>query len=189
MFTVSARPRVMSYLIFPLVLNGIFLFGFYNFCLGVVMLLIGMTVWLKYLSTPNWRSILWLILIVTCGWFSHMLTWLFLGGFILLSLAVHAYCNRSVWPIRKSILAVLICHLPSLVCWLIYTIGNTATGKVEFKAVFVRLQEFVALRFSVLFPGAELDLARLFTIMIFMLLAVGIYNAYSNRTTFKPEKK
>ncbi|MGL5890319.1 MAG: hypothetical protein ACRC3B_10560, partial [Bacteroidia bacterium] len=57
MFVVSPRPRVMSYLIFPLVFNTIFLFGFYNFCLGVVMLLLGITAWLSYLPNPNWRKI------------------------------------------------------------------------------------------------------------------------------------
>ncbi len=189
MFTVSKRPRTMSYLIFPLVFNTIFLFGFYNFCLGVIMLLLGMTAWLKYLSNPHWRNLLLLILLFTCGWFSHILTWFFMGGFVFLSLVVDAFHHRSVWSIRKLLFAAFISFLPSLVCWLIYTTGMTEGGDTGYQKLSTRLQEFFEFKFSAMFPGAEYDLARLFAVMIFALLVVGIYIAYRFRKRGKPEMK
>jgi hypothetical protein len=189
MFAVSPRPRVMSYLIFPLVFNTIFLFGFYNFCLGIVLFLLGITAWLKYLSNTNWRNLLLLVFLFTCGWFSHILTWLFTGIFVFVSLTFLAFQLRSIQKMLKPLAAAFLSFSPSLVCWLIYTTGMTETGSTDYKPVTERLQEFLGFRFAVMLSDVEQALFALFVVMIIGLLIIGLYRYYQYRKYSKPGKQ
>jgi hypothetical protein len=189
MFVVSPSPRVMSYLIFPLVFNTVFLFGFYNFCLGVVLFLLGITAWLNYLSNANWRNLLLFGFLVTCGWFSHILTWLFTGVFVFVSLSFLAFQLKSLRQVLKPAVAALLSFLPSLVCWLIYTLRMTETGYTDYKPVSERLQEFLNFRFAVMLSDVEQGLFLLFVVMIIGLLVVGLYRYYQYRKYSKPEKQ
>ncbi|MCA6362312.1 MAG: hypothetical protein IM638_04700 [Bacteroidetes bacterium] len=115
MFVVSPYPRIMSYLIFPIVLSLVFQFGFYNFCFGVVFMLLGITGWLKYSSDIRWPYVLLLLMLFTAGWFSHQLTWLFTGLFVFVSLIIQAIRQRNFRQLLKPLIVAFISFLPSLV--------------------------------------------------------------------------
>jgi hypothetical protein len=177
MFVVSPMPRVMSYLIFPLVLNVIFLLGFYNFCLGVVVFLLGITAWVKYSSQLNWRNIVLLTFLFTLGWFSHQLTWFYTGVFVFTFLVYQAISGRSIRKMIKPTLAAFIGFFPSLVCWVIYTAGLPRNNVTVYQSVFERLDGFLNLRFATLYSNLESPIFGLFINGISILIVIGIYRA------------
>ncbi|MGL5891574.1 MAG: hypothetical protein ACRC3B_16910, partial [Bacteroidia bacterium] len=137
----------------------------------------------------NWRKIVVLVFLFTCGWFSHMLTWFFLGAFVFLSLSFQALKLKSFRQILKPLAVAFLSFLPSLVCWAIYTLRMTEGGYTEYKPVTERLQEFWNFKFATMLSEVEQAMFGLFVLMIFALLAVGIYRAYKHRKLGKPETR
>ncbi|MCU0433654.1 MAG: hypothetical protein MUC87_09400 [Bacteroidia bacterium] len=174
MFTVSPQPRVMSYLAFPLLYNVIFLFGFYNFCLGMVVMLIVINVWLRYQERPKLINAILLGIMITLLWFSHQLPWFFAGLFIFFHLIYQLILRKQFVPVLKKATVALLASLPSLICLAIYMSHNAGGSGVVYESVSNRWNMFSGGEIFKMFYSQEADLGKLFLLVVVIMLLLGI---------------
>jgi hypothetical protein len=86
LLSVAPDRPLMSYLIFPLSYSMFLNFGFYNFCISVIMLMFTLTFWIKHCNHPwSFRSFSLLTLLIAITYFSHILSF----GVLLILIASH----------------------------------------------------------------------------------------------------
>ncbi len=85
MSTISPKNTLYAFLIFPFTHSMFFFFGFFNFCMGILLLLITLNYWLRHGRQPGIRQTMILALLVAITYFSHIV----LFGLLLILIAVH----------------------------------------------------------------------------------------------------
>jgi hypothetical protein len=181
MFTVSPQPRLMSYLAFPIIYNGAFLFGFYNFCLGMVLMLVVMNLWLRFVAKPAWAGAIWLLIVLTLLWFAHQLTWAFAGFFIGCHLLYLLITQKQFSAVLKHALFAVAVSFPSLVFFIIYTAktgGNLAT---EYVTLSKRWSDFSDGSFMRLYYIQENTIGIYFLLLLIAMVVTGCIRYYRLR--------
>ncbi len=84
--TVSPKNTLFSFLIFPFTHSMFFFFGFFNFCIAILLFLITLNNWLRH-DHNTWprRHILMLAILVALTYFSHIVIF----GILLISITLH----------------------------------------------------------------------------------------------------
>ncbi len=178
MFVVSPYPRIMSYLIFPIVLTLVFQLGFYNFCFGVVFMLLGITAWLKYSPSTRWPNVLLLLVLFTAGWFSHQLSWLFTGLFVFISLTVKMIGQRNLRQLLQPLMIAVFSFSPSLIFFTIYTLGKSASTGFKFDPIATRLDFFFSMHSAHILTQSVKPLYELLAVIILAVIVIGVINTY-----------
>jgi hypothetical protein len=184
MFTVSPQPRVMSYFAFPVIYNVVFLFGFYNFCLGMVLLLIVLNCWLRYSIQPTRAGALWLLLTLTLLWFSHQLTWAYAGMFIGFHLLYQFISTKQAAIVIRRTAAAFAVALPSLICFGIYTVSGGGSSGTNYTTVAERWNSFSDGSFVRLFFTQENAIGIMFLLLLLAQLIVGGLRDYRLRKSY-----
>lgn len=182
-FLISPQPRFMSYLVIPFVYNLVFLFGFYNFCLGMVLLLLCMIAWLQLERNPKPIRILLLVLVFTATYFSHQVPWLFVGLFVGIRLLMHLAVSAHRKGFIRLLCFAFIAFLPSLVFMIIYNTYTTEGGSSFYVTIAERLLTFVQMDISVLFKDEERQLNQLIVLVFGVLLVTGLFQTLRHRKT------
>ena len=108
----------LAVLVFPLIYSVVFLYGFYNFCLSLVFLLLVLGYWRRHLAPtlPPAAAIWKLAGLVALLFFSHPLTYL-VSGLLLGLLLVEQVLRRQLasWAATgRAFGAVALAYLPTL---------------------------------------------------------------------------
>lgn len=83
---ISPENTTYSFLIFPFTHSMFFWFGFYNFCIGIILFFITLSYWIeKFESDFTWRKIIALSILINLTYFSHI----FVFGILLIVLILH----------------------------------------------------------------------------------------------------
>ena len=116
------RAGFLALLAFPLIYSSVFQYGFYNFCLSIVLLLVILGYWRLHLYQLGWapRRIaglaLWLLLLYFAHPLTYLVTGLVLGLFVLeqtwFSLVPEG--TRRADLLRSGLLSLLLASAPSL---------------------------------------------------------------------------
>jgi len=184
MFTVSPQPRLMSYLVFPLIYNEVFLFGFYNYCLGMVFMLVVMNSWLRFVTNPSWWRAWWLLIALTLLWFSHQLTWAFAGLFVFCHLLYLLITQKQFFSgLKKGIVALAI-SLPSLICLFIYMANGGGGSGMHFVTLSKRWSDFSDGSFFRIYFGQEDALGICFLLLLAALAVAGAVRHYLLRRSY-----
>lgn len=97
---------------FPFIYSVVLLWGFYNFCLSLVLLLVALGYWQRHAGRWRPTTILGLAAVLTLLYFAHPMSYL-VSGLLLGLLAVAGSGQR--WPARLRELGVLLlAYLPTL---------------------------------------------------------------------------
>ncbi len=95
--TINPRNAFLSFLIFPFTHPMFLFFGFFNFCLSVLLFIVTLNFWIKS-DQKNWnlkRGFL-LFLLIAFTYFSHILAF----GVLLITIAVHIL-TRLAWSLTN----------------------------------------------------------------------------------------
>ncbi len=86
MHTIAPKNYLFSFLIFPFTHPMFFFFGFFNFCVAVLFLLIALNYWLRQ-ANQHWnvKKVLFLTILVAVTYFSHIVIF----GILLILIALH----------------------------------------------------------------------------------------------------
>ena len=184
MFTVSPQPRLMSYLVFPVIYNVVFLFGFYNYCLGMVLMLVVINLWLRFVSKPVWSGALWLFIAITLLWFSHQLTWAFAGLFIGCHLLYLFITRKQFAAAVKMVLYAVGVSLPSLIFLIIYTVKGGGGSGATYAGFSKRWDGFTDGSFLRIYFIQENTLGICFLLLLAALVVAGGVRYYRLRRSF-----
>ena len=186
--TINPKNVIFSYLIFPFLYSFLFLLGFYNFSLGLVLLFVSLNYWLKNEgSLTSAKKILLLFLLTTITYFTHVfvfaLLMFFLGLHIFVNgmVAIFSRNSESIKDILKSALKKigLLC-LSSFIpisLFLYYFLSRGASGDsvfLEFSELIERLANIQSI------IGYNALLESVYTQKIFyVLVAITIISLFS----------
>ncbi|MFM9006946.1 MAG: hypothetical protein ACKORE_00010, partial [Bacteroidota bacterium] len=172
------RPPWMAWFVFPLLYNFTFLLGFYNFSLGLALLFIGISWWLKNadrrLTFKQWIVVgSWCLLL----YFSHLVV--FFIGMGLAGLITLFKKQDLRWRLRfKNAVVLVICSLPAVLLTLAYLLKSGSTG---FRGDVVYLpfnklwEDLCNSRMLIAYePQQELTLTRLYSQFLLLMLALGV---------------
>lgn len=107
--TIDPKKTIFAYLIFPFTQSTFFYLGFFNFCIGIMFLLITLTFWLRHQQEMQkpW-NLARLAILILATWFSHIL----LFGTLLMLIGLHIWVTHLIQMFEKrSHPAASIIHL------------------------------------------------------------------------------
>jgi len=91
--TVSPKQTLFSFLIFPFTHSMFFFFGFFNFCIAVMLFLVTLNYWLRHEHQAlKFRQTITLILLVSLTYFSHIVIF----GTLLIIMAMHIITRATM---------------------------------------------------------------------------------------------
>ncbi len=127
----------LATLVFPFIYSVVFIFGFYNFCLSLVLLLLVLGYWRRHVArpTPPVRSVGALAGLVTLLYFSHPLSYLVSGlmlGLFVLEQAL-GRPRASLPELGRMLLTVALAYLPTLplLGWYFWNKGTETAQPAE----------------------------------------------------------
>jgi hypothetical protein len=84
--TITPKHALFSFLVFPFTHSMFFFFGFFNFCMAILLFLVALNYWLRHESAP-WKikQTITLLLLVAITYFSHIVVF----GILLIAIATH----------------------------------------------------------------------------------------------------
>lgn len=102
-----------AWLIFPFIYSFTFISGFYNFCIGLPLLLIAVTYWLKVKDRLQMKHCITLALLFIALYFAHLLVFVIMGMIALLTL-LPSITSKGFKYISQKTFLLLIASLPAL---------------------------------------------------------------------------
>jgi hypothetical protein len=99
MQTISPKNTLYSFLVFPFTHSMFFFFGFFNFCMAILLFLITLNYWLRneHLAWSTKQTIV-LATLVAITYFSHIVIF----GILLIVIAVHIVTGSILSLLRKK---------------------------------------------------------------------------------------
>ncbi|MCC7050764.1 MAG: hypothetical protein IT239_03170 [Bacteroidia bacterium] len=91
----SPTNLLLTYFMFPFTYSFVFLMGFFNFSIALMLLFITLTYWIKHIETSfTFNKSVYLFLLLTLTYFSHI----FIFGILLFLISLYsaAYCLRNI---------------------------------------------------------------------------------------------
>ena len=97
--TISPKNTLFSFLIFPFTHSMFFFFGFFNFCMAILLLLITLNYWLRQGRQPmTVKKTILLSILVALTYFSHIVIF----GVLLILIAVHILTDATMGLLCKT---------------------------------------------------------------------------------------
>ena len=175
--------RLVSYFIFPFVYSFIFILGFYNFCLGLVLFFWTVGFWKRRSEMGiSAELVIKLFLLLTATYFSHLFMFgvtLAVLGLELITNFVTGYTKESTWNFRATGQKLLILGMAALLplaLTVLYLLNHQVGGSSESLPA-LELKEWVKNFRPVISIHQKIEEAystKLFYIFL-ILLAVAIY--------------
>lgn len=153
---IASDGRYYSYLVFPFTHTTFLYLGFYNFCLGILFLLIALIYWISHADAhfkTKHTAVLALLFLMT--YFSNPLLFLVLSAIIFIHLCVHSFYQknrRSVsWQISifYSKLMTLFAALILPLAFLFYFFFSRSTMQIHTWNTFDQLLRFLQLNYLI----------------------------------------
>lgn len=184
LLTIAPDRPLMSYLIFPLTYSMFLNFGFYNFCISVIMLMVTLTHWIKHCNHAwNLRSWAILAILIAITYFSHILSF----GVLLILIASHIISELITgkliyhrdWNsalnhfVRKSLI-ITSAALAPLILFAYFFLTRPGTRDLKFLPKDELWNYLITFRPLITFnPVSESKITIWFTGLLFVLAVVG----------------
>ncbi len=184
LLTVAPDRRLMSYLIFPLTYSMFLNFGFYNFCISVIILIFALSYWIRHSNQPwSLRSFAVLTLLVAVTYFSHILSFgvllILITSHIISELVTEKFHSRRAWNsllsqfFRKS-LTITSAALAPLILFTYFFLTRPGTRELKFLPKSDLWNYLITFRPLITFnPVSESKLTIWFTGLLTVLAIVG----------------
>jgi hypothetical protein len=201
--TIAPGNPLFAYFIFPFTQSMFFYLGFYNFCIGVLFLLISLTFWLRnYQQMNHPRNLARLAALILITWFSHILLFgvlLLVIGIHLLATLVHqtlthrSYAKTALHTFFSGIGHLLLASAVPLLLFIYFFLSRPETRDVIFlpPAELTRnlLQMKPLIVFNAITEGALVSHLMLTVVGLFTVGAVLLLKSFFSRkkTTGLPD--
>ncbi len=199
--TIAPNNIFYAYLIFPFLQSMFFYFGFYNFCIAIIFLLITLTFWVRRVGVMEkpW-NLLRLAGLITLTYFSHILAFgalLVIIACYILSSAFYdlAYNKKGLRKsvdglIRQSIQVVIASALP-LLLFFYFFLSRPGSGGIIHLPFQTLLNNLLNMQPLIVFDGireGKLTYLLFRLIVVFALIAL-IFRTYKFvRNIIKPKE-
>jgi hypothetical protein len=129
---INPKNDFIALLIFPLIYNITFYYGFFNFCISIVFFLYTIGYWIRWHGVFRLRQLIVFILLITLTFFSHPVSFLIEGMALGFLWAGYAFFDlkSAAAPGKvfiKRLLFLVLGFLPSLILFTRY-LGNNDNG-------------------------------------------------------------
>jgi hypothetical protein len=122
---VTESAKISSYFIFPFIYSFPFRIGFFNFCLGIPVLLFTLGLWLKTKNNQSFRATLLLCVLTTLLYFTHPFNF-FLFLIIISILFLFDFLRRkNIKVAMKEFLRISGIFLPGLILMILFIYHNS----------------------------------------------------------------
>ncbi len=132
---INKKSSFISFLIFPFTYSTFFHLAYYNYVLGILVMLIVFGYWVRVENNLTVQKILVLLLLFTLLFLTHIFVYTFFVGsfglYLLFSLFINLI-NKNKFTFRiffKKTASVFVAFIPSLILLVIY--GRSISGKVN----------------------------------------------------------
>ncbi len=139
---ISPEKTLLSFLVFPFTHSMFFFFGFFNFCMGIMVLLFTLSYWVRLENKPiTFRHTALLALLIALNYFSHIVIFgtllIAIATHILVQAAVKLACHRvsfaqQVRETLRRILAVTAASILPLGLFIYFFVSRPGTREVKF---------------------------------------------------------
>lgn len=182
---ISPGNPAFSYLIFPFTYSFLFILGFYNFSIALILLLLTLVFWIKKENSIfNPKNILQLFALVTLTYFSHIFVFailLFLIGLHILISSLLQIDNHSRKDILKSFYkkagSLFISSFLSLILFAFYFLSRTYPKNNEFlpKSELIENLKNISSIIALNFEYEVTYTKKIYYIIVFLLI-IAVYN-------------
>ncbi|MBN2348882.1 MAG: hypothetical protein JXJ22_08605 [Bacteroidales bacterium] len=127
--TLGVKRSFLVYMVFPFTYSFLFLYGFYNFHFGLVLLFFSISLWIKYLNRPSFKQVLLLFVFSGLMVLSHIFVFavfllvIFLLNFNNLKKLLHSSSDKRV--LLKSLGKQLLALSAGIVILIVYACRGT----------------------------------------------------------------
>ena len=176
---ISPKNYLYSFLVFPFTHSMFLFFGFFNFCAGVLFLLITLTYWLRNENNRwNTRSIIIFTLLVAATYFSHIVVFGLLIILIILQVVTHSLmqwvCKKQdagtgfIFLVKRSTIILAASIIPTLLFGYFFY-SRPGTRQIAYKTRAELVEYIYTVRPIISF---NVSVESRYTIPLFCLLAV-----------------
>ena len=144
MQTISPKNHLYSFLIFPFTHSMFFFFGFFNFCMAILFLLITLNYWLRNENDYwNRRKVIIFILLVLATYFSHIvifgLEMILVVLQVITNSAASLLCRKEdfrtiVTSLLKRVLVITLAGIVPLLLFVYFFYSRPGTREITFIA-------------------------------------------------------
>lgn len=132
--SIAPQNKFFSYLIFPFSYSFVFYMGFYNFYIGIILMLYTLAYWSSH-SGVTWsrRNLIILFLLVTAVYFSHIFIFGILGFLLGFHIIYFGIANRrTTGHMMKQAFVLLIISIPTLLLAAFYFMSRPAPDEIKY---------------------------------------------------------
>jgi hypothetical protein len=126
--SLNKTPSFVTFLIFPFALNTYLLYGYYNFCLAIIVFFLFFGFWIRNKDKLNVRNFIILLSLFLLTFLSHAFVFAVMGvvlGFFLLFDFTGDLLNKkgfrgSLYSLFRQTGFLFLAAIPSIILWIIY---------------------------------------------------------------------
>ncbi|MCX6267226.1 MAG: hypothetical protein NTW16_07700 [Bacteroidetes bacterium] len=139
--TLSPKHTLFSFLIFPFTHSMFFFFGFFNFCMAILIFLIALNYWLRHEQNLNIKRTIMMGILVALTYFSHIVIF----GTLLIVISVHIFVGTifallrdktEVKPIiqlfLKKVISITLVAIPPIILFAYFFYSRPGTREISF---------------------------------------------------------
>jgi hypothetical protein len=189
---ISNNPHsalLSSYLIFSFIYSFTFQLGFFNFSIGIPILFWTIGIWIKNRENLSTRKIVFLAILSTLVYITHMFNFVLLGLVIFANELQYIIHSKTIKRIGFKLLKPLFIFLPGIVLAILFFISNSAfkhappifLSKEKLTITLIDLSPLVTLSYE-----KEVFFTHIIGSILCILLLFVIYNFIRNRKKEKP---
>ncbi len=179
MRAVSDRTPWLSWLIFPFAQSIFLVYGFYNFCISIILFFYTLSFWVRTAEMKHqYIRMMLLALLLLLTYFSHILTFGLLGIALFLHIILTGKSNTGpgqtnypLWfrsVLGKSLLLLAAGMIPLILSFFFFS-GRVGPGEAGYLSIPVILDKFIYLA-----PLTSLDVVAERKSIRFLALAIGL---------------
>ncbi|MCE3277831.1 MAG: hypothetical protein K0S44_22 [Bacteroidetes bacterium] len=182
---------ISAYLIFPFVYSFTFRIGFFNFCMGIPVLFWTLGYWMKHRADLNKREIIWLTILTTIVYATHIFNFMLLGILLFVNEIQHVINRGTLKGIIKTLRIPVLIFLPGILLTCLFLLSNSAfehappsyLSKEKLTETLINVSPAITLSYE-----KEVLYARIIGCSLCVLGAFVIYTFFKTRKKNVPPK-
>lgn len=184
---------ISSYLIFPFVYSFTFRIGFFNFCIGIPLVFWTLGIWLKEREQLGTKKIIWLAILSTLVYVSHLFNFILLGIVLFTLELQYLIHSKTLKGIIGKLWKPIVIFIPGIILSALFLISNSSFKHAE--AVYLskeKLTEMITDLSPIITLNRDNEILHIRIIegILFLLILLVMYVQIKNRKeenkTFRP---
>ncbi len=190
--TLNVKSYYFIYMVFPFTYSFLFYYGFYNFNLGIILLLFGISFWIKMKDDYTFKKSLKLFIISTLICLTHLFIFsIFLLSIFILNLNSFKLFFQSDKIVKQKLVKNYFFQLlilsPAIILFLVFQFNNQSTGTNPTYLIFQDILS--SLKYIMPAKGINYEGYSIFNkVILYIFLLLYIYLFWKKFLTKKTDK-